>query len=253
MKKSSLLTLSLVSLVALVGCGKKDAGGKKVNARKFDEAYAKFLEKNSDDDGYLTFEFHESGTLSYKQSVSGSGALVEVYFDEDEPTSQKYSGSFDFVTNPDTYEFEPAEVEGWSDEDYAAAAGLLEECYLTGSYWILSSMFYAYAYYGGLGYLFTSYPEDPEEEFEFPDDLVFSVSPYSIKFLNDGESEGEGFIRKTKGYEYMEYNKYGELVKYEYYAKVEQKGVEDASLDGKFEYKETITIKYAENQEQEQE
>ena len=257
MKKSSLLTLTLASLVALVGCGKQE-GAKKVNARKFDEAYANFLEKNADEEGYLTFEFHDIGTLSFKQTIKGSGSLIEEYFDEDEEPNQEYKGSFDFYTNPDTYEFEPVEVEGWEDEDYAAANSLLEECYLTGSYWILSSLFYSYIYGGGLGSMMTGYPEDPEEEFEYPENIIFTTSPYSIKFLTADtpyddavvdEETGEvlepaTYKGKYGGYEYLEYNKYGELVKYEYYFHDSMKGVSDKELNGKFEIKETITIKY---------
>ena len=133
MKKSSLLALSLVSLVALVGCGKKDAGGaKKVSAEDFDakgEAIQEEWDEKSAEDPEFD-PFHYYAKIDYKYSAKVTGT----YIDPNVP-SGKYSSKASFhVIYSGGWVIDPDEAEEYDEEDLAVIDEIISDAFSYDNY-----------------------------------------------------------------------------------------------------------------------
>lgn len=179
MKKSSLITVALASLVGLVGCNNGGASGpSKVSPEEFDtkmtELYESFIEKYAAGEA----EFPERAVLTYSWDQVVTGDYIEPSV-----PSGVYKGTFSFHVAVDAsynWVVEPQPGEEWDAEDLAAAEEIIEDCYLN------STMFAVIWNYAAYGYDLAQLLVGEGFDFEF------YLNPISCKYSSSGEGTEQG-------------------------------------------------------------
>ena len=245
MKKSSLLSLSLVSLVALVGCGKKGSASPKDLDKKVTALVNKYFI-----DGTITDPLTAVLTVTQELEIRGYYAVMN----DMEPGKYTDKASFHIAYNQASYEWEvdPQEGEEWTEEELDAAAELIEDAQLQ---YIASAIFYLPIYNSayemdeeGERVVSTSYFQEFKEEIEEYDGYFcsFGTDPLSwgYGYTYEGEVEDPGLSYQGKQSVSYTYNSKGFLTKFVDSSSESTKGFEDRELDGKFVEKSTYSIKY---------
>ena len=245
MKKSSLLSLSLVSLVALVGCGKKGSASPKDLDKKVTSLCNGYFI-----DGKITDPLTAVLTVSQSLEITGYYAVLN----DMEPGKYSNKVSFNIAYNPASYEWEvdPQEGEEWSEEDLEAAAELIEDAQLQ---YISSAIFYLPIYNSsyemneeGTKIASTSYFQEMKEEMDEYEGYFcsFNTDPISwgYGYTYEGEVADPGLTYSGKQSVSYTYNSKGFLTKFVDSSSESTKGIEDRELDGKLVEKNTYSIKY---------
>lgn len=215
MKKSSLLALALASLVSLVGCGKKDAGAKKVSAEDWDakgeaiqEEWAEKAEEDPEFDPY-----HYYAKLDYKYSAKVTGTYVDP-----EVPSGKYSSKASFhVLYSGGWMLDPDEAEEYDEESLYAIDEIISDAFSYDSY----------PFYGFATYLEEYYAEQIEAgamktEWYLPYKAVLSqffAGDFTEPDPDDPEADP---IPATYGGSFVETIKWNNSAEVTYYQSVEK-------------------------------
>lgn len=264
MKKRSLLAISLVSLVGLVGCGKQASGAAaKCSAAAFDDLTAAQYGVYCFDNWSGKFADLDPDRAEIKfvmeQKVSGActnGGYYESY---------SYKGSFLAVYDSESYEWSVDEEQDYSEEDLELFSYVLYQSYIGSVSWI-----YAYQYDIGMGAYYEAQCEYINEYYEGVNYSVsFTTAPaYTLKFKEAGDDtawvypeaeddpetedvdESEPYEAEVtytaSGTESAAFaQRYGYCTYYLEEQTYSQKGVDDKAADGKYSTKFEYSIKYS--------
>ena len=257
MKKRSLLALSLVSLVSLVGCGKDGAkGAVKCSADVFDELFAAQLGQsyayyylNGADFAY------DSVTIKYSISDTNTGYFAELYEDYADKGSFEaiVSGSFGQALAVD-------ESQEYSEEDLERFNIVLAD------YSPLNVM--AIPYFDNTILIMNGYLPSEFFDLEEPDpvepgegesysykasrtlttapSVSFSVQENSVEHYVDEEEGEDGFIKYAKkGYQgYAWADKYGYLTSISYTSSYKMSSKDIESANGSYETKLSFSFEW---------
>ena len=259
MKKRSLLALSLVSLVSLVGCGKDGASGAvKCSAATFDDLVSAqfglyYIDSDIGDFGdYLYAEV----SYSLEQVITGSYLDPE---DDPEDYNWKLKGKFIAVQDLSSYSWSVDPDQGYTEEELEDYDFALEDAPLGYVSW-------AAAVYSGMkmGAYYESLcepTEDPETGELIPSGYSVSFTtapavtlkyseteeePVEIAPAEEGEEPGEGtLVIKSSMTQSMGYaDKYG-FATYSFESQTQSQSCkEDKSLNGKYSYTAEYKVRY---------
>ena len=259
MKKRSLLAISLVSLVGLVGCGKQASGAAaKCSGAAFDDiVFAQYgvfygsLVTTDYFDG--TYEPYNFCVVSYDISNTFSGYYAEYYGVED-GYSESNKGSFEDVTDEDGYWMVNPDAD-YSEEELEEYEYILDQWTYLG-YFNNYSWFYLNQYQIAWG----AYLEEEAKYYEDDDSYDLSVSfttapSYTISESSvseytedpqDEESDPVLLSRETiKGKTSVEFNdKYGSTTKESSSTEKVYEDFTEDGLSGKMTQKYSLSYKY---------